>query len=93
MVAGSVGRPELAPAVLERMEPWIDLAEEALAKVLSPLGLTELLPVRDLAQAVVTYYLGANLLSHLDPRATATARPLRRAEELAPTLARPGPAD
>jgi AcrR family transcriptional regulator len=86
MVAGSIGRSELAPAVLERMEPWVDLSEDALAKVLAPLGLAELVPIRDLAQAVVTFYLGANLLTHLDPKGSATVRLLRRLEELVPVL-------
>ena len=63
MVAGSVARPELAPAMIERMEPWIDLAEEALRKAAIP----EVVPMRDVAYAVVTFYLGVNLLTHLDP--------------------------
>src|SRR5438445_12339975 len=45
MVAGSVSRPDLAPAVLERMEPWIELTEEALAKGLGDLGGLDLLPL------------------------------------------------
>jgi len=82
MIAGSVARPELAPAVLERMEPWIDLCEQALAKVLAPLGLTDLVPLRDLAHAVVTFYLGANLLTHLDPGEPHTARLFERLQQL-----------
>ena len=62
MIAGSVTRPELAKEVLARMEPWIELCEEALAKALPPLPV----PLGDLAYAVVTFYLGLNLLTHLD---------------------------
>ena len=72
MVAGSLARPELAPAILERMEPWIDLAEEAVAKAVGDTGLEAALPARELAYALVTFYLGVNLLSHLDPEGRRT---------------------
>jgi AcrR family transcriptional regulator len=62
MVAGSVAHPQLAPAMLERMRPWLKLAEEALRKAEIP----EVVPLPDLAYAVVTFYLGVNLLTHLD---------------------------
>src|SRR3954470_19911204 len=32
LVAGSLARPELAPQVLERMEPWLDFAEETIER-------------------------------------------------------------
>ncbi|HET7856296.1 MAG TPA: helix-turn-helix domain-containing protein [Gaiellaceae bacterium] len=63
MVAGSLARPELAPEVLARMEPWLALCREAFEKVDG--GAT--LPARELAVAAVTFYLGLNLLTHLDP--------------------------
>src|SRR6266536_151834 len=44
VIAGSVGRAELAPKVLELMEPWIAFSEETLGRVLPP-GL----PVQELA--------------------------------------------
>jgi AcrR family transcriptional regulator len=83
MVAGSVAHPELAPAMLERMEPWIDLCEEALRKA----GVPELVPLRDLAYAVVTFYLGVNLLTHLDEDRSRTDALFARIEPLAPLLA------
>jgi AcrR family transcriptional regulator len=86
MVAGSIARPELAQGVLERMEPWVDLCEEAFRKVVAGSPLEELLPVRELAYALVSFYLGANLLTHLDG-AHRTAALFERAEELAPMLA------
>jgi AcrR family transcriptional regulator len=66
MIAGSVARPELAPEMIARMEAWIDLCEDALAKGFDRLGVPHPLPLRDLAYAVVTFYLGVNLLTHLD---------------------------
>jgi AcrR family transcriptional regulator len=82
MVAGSLNRPELARGVLAAMEPWIDLAEETLARVL-PAGL----PTRDLAYAVVTFYFGVNLVGHLDPDDQRADALFERARELAPLLA------
>ena len=66
MVAGSVTRPDLAPAVLARMEPWVDLAREALAKAAALAGTEELVPVDELAYAVAAFYLGVNLITHLE---------------------------
>jgi AcrR family transcriptional regulator len=86
MVAGSVSRPELAPAVLERMEPWIELTEDALTKALGDLGGLEL-PVRELAYAVTTFYLGVNLLTHLDADRVRADALFARLETLAPALA------
>jgi AcrR family transcriptional regulator len=86
MVAGSIARPELAKGVLERMEPWVDLCEEAIRKVVAGSTLEEVLPIRELAYALVSFYLGANLLTHLDG-APRTAALFERADELAPLLA------
>jgi AcrR family transcriptional regulator len=66
MVAGSVAKPELAQEVVARMEPWIELCEDALRKALATSPAADVVPLRDLAYAVVTFYLGLNLLTHLD---------------------------
>jgi|SRR5919201_1148925 AcrR family transcriptional regulator len=84
MVAGSVAHPELAPAMLDRMEPWLDLAEEALRKAEVP----ALVPLRELAYAVVTFYLGVNLLTHLDEDRSRTDALFAHAPELAKLLER-----
>jgi len=61
------------------MEPWIALADETLARVLP-----DELPIRDLAYATVVFYLGVNLMSHLDAKHTRTDALFARARELAP---------
>ena len=81
VIAGSVGRPELAPKVLELMEPWIAFAEDTLARVLPP-GL----PIPELAYATVTFYMGVNLLTHLDAESTRTDALFAQARELAPLV-------
>ena len=84
MIAGSVARPELAPEVLARMEPWIELCEEALAKALSDLPVADVVPLRELAYAVTTFYLGLNLLTHLDEDRERTEALVARLQLLAP---------
>ena len=87
MIAGSVARPELAPEMVNRMEPWLELCEEALAKAAAAVGAPELVPFRDLAYAFVTFYLGVNLLTHLDRDRTRTDELFARVQALAPLLA------
>jgi AcrR family transcriptional regulator len=87
MVAGSAARPELKPALVERMEPWIALCEQALEKGLGWLGLPELVPRRDLAYAFVTFYLGVNLMAQLDEDRARTDAIFAQLEALASLLA------
>ena len=86
MVAGSAARPELAREVVARMEPWIELCEDALGKGLAGTPAGEALPLRDLAYAVVTFYLGLNLLTHLDEDRERTEALVARLQSLAPLL-------
>jgi AcrR family transcriptional regulator len=87
MVAGSAARPELKPALVERMEPWITLCEDAIGKGFDWLGLPELVPRRELAYAFVTFYLGVNLMTQLDEDRTRTDALFARLEAIAPLLA------
>jgi AcrR family transcriptional regulator len=86
MVAGSVARPELARELVARMEPWIELCEEALRKALSRTPAANLVPLRDLAYAVVTFYLGLNLLTHLDEDRERTEAVVARLQSLSALL-------
>ncbi|HEX2119255.1 MAG TPA: TetR/AcrR family transcriptional regulator [Acidimicrobiales bacterium] len=65
MIAGASSIPELGPAIAERMQPWITLTEQAVARVMAGSGLAPLVPSRDLAFAIVSLYLGAAMLTHL----------------------------
>lgn len=66
LIAGSLDRPDLGPQIVARLEPWIDLAEDAVRRVLGPIGVTALVPSRTIAYTVVALYLGVDLLSHLE---------------------------
>jgi AcrR family transcriptional regulator len=82
MVAGSLARPELAPPVLEKMQPWLEFAEQTIERLVPPL-----LPARDLAWAAVNFYLGVNLLSNLAPEDDRMGALFEQVEKAAPLLA------
>jgi AcrR family transcriptional regulator len=66
IIAGSLSHRELGPEVVARMEPWIDFAETALTRFTEGTPLAQLLPSRELAFAIVAFYLGIEMLNHLD---------------------------
>jgi len=86
LVAGSVAQPELGPRVVELMEPWIELAEQAVERALAGSPILELASPRRLAYVAVTFYLGANLVSQLAPESEDLARLLDDAARFAPAL-------
>jgi AcrR family transcriptional regulator len=75
MIAGASSVPDLGPEIASRMEPWVEFAEAAIGRVLRDTPMGQVLPVRDIAFAVVALYLGVELVTHLDDDA-------RRAESL-----------
>jgi hypothetical protein len=86
MVAGSVSRPELAAQVMSQMEPWIELAERCVERTLAGSPLLTLASPRVLALTGVTFYLGANLMSHLGSDPPAVEDLLAAGERAAPFL-------
>ncbi|MFL5953459.1 MAG: TetR/AcrR family transcriptional regulator [Gaiellaceae bacterium] len=82
IIAGAVNRPELAERVVVLMRPWVDLAEETVKRVLPAIA-----PPRETADAIVTFYLGVNLLTNLDPSTARADAFFAKARELAPLVA------
>lgn len=66
LVAAALARPELRAPLTERAEPWLDFVEETLQRVMGGSALARLMPPRDVANAAVTFYLGANLFTVFD---------------------------
>lgn len=66
MVAGGVNDPELGPAIARRIEPWVTLAEAAITRAVTGTPFEGLLPTRDLAFAVVSFYVGLELVGALE---------------------------
>ncbi len=66
MVAGAQTVPGLGERVAERLTPWYAFAEAAVTKACTGLPLGSMLPVRDIARAIVAGILGLELLDSLD---------------------------
>jgi AcrR family transcriptional regulator len=86
LIAGASSDPELAPAIVARVEPWIAFAKEQAARfgATSPLG--SMAPPDDVAYAVVALFLGLELLSHLEGDTARTERLFELANGLAAML-------
>lgn len=78
MVAGGVANAMLGPRIVALMQPWVDLAEESIARVVKGTPLEALVDPGELAPAAVMFYLGANLFTQLVPERDAV-EPLLRA--------------
>ncbi|MGO8824808.1 MAG: TetR/AcrR family transcriptional regulator [Acidimicrobiales bacterium] len=66
MIAGASSTPGLGPEVSARLGPWFEFAERAMERAVGGSPLDSLLPVRDVAYAIVALYLGLEMLTHLD---------------------------
>ncbi|MDQ3986583.1 MAG: TetR/AcrR family transcriptional regulator [Actinomycetota bacterium] len=85
MIAGSLSDPELGSEIVARLDPWIDFARLAIEKVL-PDALRSLASSEEIAYAVVAFYLGIDLLTHLQPGRHEPGKLLDAAERTAPLL-------
>ena len=66
MIAGSITDPDLGPQVAARMQPWIDFAARTIERAVEGTPFADLLPARDLAFAIVAFYIGVDLRTALD---------------------------
>jgi AcrR family transcriptional regulator len=75
MVGGGINDPDLGPEITRRVAPWIAFAEGTIAKAIAGTPFESILPVPDIAFAVVAFYIGVELM-------TALERDRSRAEKL-----------
>ena len=74
MISGAQAIPGLGEQVAERLAPWRAFAETAVRKGIAGSPVAAVVPVKDLAHAVVAGFLGLELLAGLDgDRAAALA--------------------
>ena len=83
LIAGASSDPELAPAIVARMQPWIEFAREEAARIGAGSPLAAMAPPEDAAYAIVALFLGLELLSHLEGDTARTERLFRLANDLA----------
>jgi AcrR family transcriptional regulator len=87
LIAGASTDPELAPAIVARVEPWIEFAREQAERIgaTSPLG--SMAPPEDVAYAIVALFLGLEMLSHLEDDTARAERLFQLADRLAAIVA------
>ncbi len=86
LIGASLSHPELGPQIVARAEPWLDFVGGALHKVIVGSPYEGLVPTREIAYALVAFYLGVNLLTHLDEDNSRTEALFALAERLAPVV-------
>jgi AcrR family transcriptional regulator len=86
MVAASLAHPDLAPELVARSEPWLDFVERAVKKAAGDGPLLELLPAREIAYAILCFYLGVNLMTQLEKDNSRVESLFELAGRLAPVV-------
>ncbi len=83
MIAGASSMPELGPAIVRRIDPWIDFAKDAIARVSTTMPLPVPVPPEDAAFGIVALFLGVELLTHLEGDGVRSDRLFELASQLA----------
>jgi AcrR family transcriptional regulator len=65
MIGAGLANPLLKDAIAQRVEQWVDLAQQAVDSALGGSPLASIMPARDLAYAIVALYLGVEMLAQL----------------------------
>jgi AcrR family transcriptional regulator len=86
LVGASLSHPELGPEIVARAQPWLEFVEETIAKLLKNSPFEQMLPSRDLAFALIAFYMGVNLLTHLDKDQAGVDSLFAVARSLAPSF-------
>lgn len=89
LVGGGLAHPELAEGLVERIEPWIGFAEDAILRVFAGSFLEPVLSVvqpRTAATAVVAFYLGMDVFVRLDSTGKMSKELFRAAGRLKPFI-------
>jgi AcrR family transcriptional regulator len=74
LFAASSGNPELREQMVARMKPWLEFTERLLERFTAGLPFAALIDDRAAAGAILSLYIGMDLLIHLDgDRSRATA--------------------
>ena len=66
MVAAGVSHAELGAGVVACLEPWVDMVEHKLRELLGGSLFESMVPPRDVAFAVIAFYMGIDMLNHLE---------------------------
>jgi AcrR family transcriptional regulator len=83
LMAASTTFPELKAEIVARIDPWVRLTEEVVARHLDATPFTQLLPPHDIAYAIVALYLGLEMFANLDDNRERAASLFATGERLA----------
>ena len=86
LIGAGHARPELRPRIIALTEPWFELAESAIGRLLRGSPLEPLATPRELAHGAVALSLGLNLLIYLDDGDDRVEGLFELAERAAPLL-------
>ncbi len=67
LMAGAAGNEEMGKRLRDEFQPWIDVVNDSVVAVLQDSPLAGSISTEDLAYAISSMFLGAELLTHLDP--------------------------
>ena len=86
LMAASTTFPELRSEITTRIEPWVQLTEDVIVRMLAGSPLEQALVPHDLAYAIVALYLGLEMLANLDDNRERAAALFATGERLATLL-------
>src|ERR1051325_3338128 len=86
LIGAASAVPDLGQQISTRIEPWTHLARDAIEGVMKDSPIATLVPVNELAHAVVALYLGMELLTNLDGDRSKAEALFHRATLVAPLL-------
>ena len=87
LFAASSGNPELREQMVARMQPWLELTERLLERFAAGSPLAALIDARAAAGAILSLYIGMDLLIHLDGDRTRATALFDTGDRLAATVA------
>lgn len=86
LIAGASSTPGLGAEVARRLVVWTDFAEQAVGGVVAATPFAGMVPVGDVAYGMVAFYLGVEMLSHLEGDRSRAEALFARASEFAGLL-------
>jgi AcrR family transcriptional regulator len=66
LVGGAAAIPGLGPLIAQRVQPWIDLSSEVIERVIAGTALSSMFSPRVVARALVSLFLGVELMAQLE---------------------------
>ena len=84
LVSACLTHPDLKPHVVRTMEPWVDLADRLIERLVRGTMLDGVLPTRDIAWALLAFYMGIEQLYNLDGDSSRAERLFEMFARIAP---------